>query len=163
MSLAWVVLVGVIGICLFAEVAGRVAAVSGRAVFDLVRERLGARVALANLVASFFITFLTLGAEIGGVALAIELATSVNYLLWVPIVAFLVWLVIWRVKFDVMENAFGLAGLALVVAAVALWRLQPDWGGLLHAATHPVVPQGEGHPTWWFFAIALLGAAMTPL
>ena len=40
--------------------------------------------------------------------------------------------------------------------------LGPDWGGLLHGATHPVVPQGEGHPTWWFFAIALLGAAMTP-
>jgi hypothetical protein len=68
-----------------------------------------ARVALVNLGASFFITFLTLAAEIGGVALAIELATSVNYLLWVPIVTFLVWLVVWRVKFDVMENVFGLA------------------------------------------------------
>jgi Mn2+/Fe2+ NRAMP family transporter len=53
MSLAWVVVVGVIGICLFAEMAGRVATVSGRAVFDLVRERLGARVALVNLMASF--------------------------------------------------------------------------------------------------------------
>jgi len=119
-------------------------------------------VALVNLVASFFITFLTLAAEIGGVALAIELATSVNYLLWVPIVAFCVWLVIWRVKFDLMENVFGLLGLALVVTAVALWRLDPDWGGLLHGATHPAVPQGEGHPSWWYFAIALLGAAMTP-
>ena len=71
------------------------------------------------------------------------IATSVNYLLWVPIVAFCVWLVIWRVKFEVMENAFGLLGLTLVVAAVVLWRLGPDWGGLLHGATHPVVPQGE--------------------
>jgi hypothetical protein len=33
-----------------------------------------------------------------------------------------------------MENAFGLLGLTLVVAAVALWRLGPDWGGLLHWA-----------------------------
>ena len=32
MSLAWVVVVGVVGICLFAEMAGRVATVSGRAV-----------------------------------------------------------------------------------------------------------------------------------
>jgi Mn2+/Fe2+ NRAMP family transporter len=162
MSLAWVVLVGVVGICVFAEMAGRVATVSGRAVFDLIRERLGARVALVNLLASFFITFLTLAAEIGGVALAIELATSVNYLLWVPIVAFLVWLVIWRVKFKILENVFGLCGLALVAAAVALWRLHPDWGGVLHAATHPVVPPGEGHPSFLYFGIALLGAAMTP-
>jgi Mn2+/Fe2+ NRAMP family transporter len=70
MSLAWVVVVAVVGICLFAEMAGRVTTVSGRAVFDLVRERLGARVALVNLLASFFVTFLTLAAEIGGVALA---------------------------------------------------------------------------------------------
>ncbi len=162
MSLAWVVVVGVVGICVFAEMAGRVATVSGRPVFDLVRERLGARVALVNLLASFFITFLTLAAEIGGVALAIELATSVNYLLWIPLVAFLVWFVVWRVKFQVMENVFGLLGLALIVVAVALWRLHPDWGGLIHGATHPAVPKGEGHPTWWYFAIALLGAAMTP-
>ena len=161
-SLAWVVLVGVVGICLFAEMSGRVAAVSGRAVFDLVRERLGARVALVNLLASFFITLLTLSAEIGGVALSLELATSVNYLLWIPIVAVLVWLVVWRVKFELLENAFGLLGLALVVTAVVLWRLHPDWGGLAHAAAHPAVPAGEGHPTYWYFAIALLGAAMTP-
>jgi manganese transport protein len=151
MSLAWVVLVGVVGICIFAEMAGRVATLSGRPVFDLVRERLGARVALVNLLASFFITFLTLAAEIGGVALAIELATSVNYLPWVPIVAFAVWLVIWRVKFKLLENVFGLLGLALVVAAVALWRLHPDWGGILHAAAHPVVPSGEGHPSYLYF------------
>jgi manganese transport protein len=37
LSLAWVVVVGVAGICVFAEMSGRVAAISGRATFDLVR------------------------------------------------------------------------------------------------------------------------------
>ena len=41
LSLAWVVVVGVVGICVFAEMSGRVAAVSGRGTFDLIRERLG--------------------------------------------------------------------------------------------------------------------------
>jgi Mn2+/Fe2+ NRAMP family transporter len=86
LSLARVIVVGVTGICVFAEMAGRVASVAGRPVFDLVRDRLGARVALANLFASFFVTPLTVAAETGGVALALELATGVNYLLWVPVV-----------------------------------------------------------------------------
>ena len=43
MSLAWAVLVGIVGIFVFAEMSGRVAGVSKRAVFDVVRERLGAR------------------------------------------------------------------------------------------------------------------------
>ncbi|HZD69068.1 MAG TPA: divalent metal cation transporter [Actinomycetes bacterium] len=162
LGLAWVLVVGTVGIMIFAEMAGRVAAVSGRPVFDLVRERLGAGMALANLGASLFITLLTLAAEIGGVALAIELATSVNYLLWVPLVAIVIWLVVWRLPFETMDNSFGLVGLALAVFAVAVWRLHPDWNGLAHSALHPTVPQGEGHPTYWYFAIALLGSAMTP-
>jgi Mn2+/Fe2+ NRAMP family transporter len=162
LSLAWVVVLGVIGIVIYAEMAGRVATVSHRPVFDLVRERLGARVALLNLFASFFVTLLTLAAEIGGVALAVELLTGINYLVWVPLAALLVWLVLWRMHFQLMENLFGLAGLTLLVVVVALWRYHPDWGGLWHGAVHPKVPQGEGHPTYWFYAIALLGSAMTP-
>src|SRR6059036_1780156 len=73
LNLTWVVVVGVVGICLFADMSGRVAAVTGRGEFDLVRERLGPRVGLANLSASVLVTFLTLAAEVGGVALALEL------------------------------------------------------------------------------------------
>jgi len=160
MSLAWAVVVGVVGIIVYAEMAGRVAAISGRPVFDLVRDRLGARVALANLAASFFINFLTLAAEIAGVALALQLATSVNYLLWIPLVAFLVWLVLWRMRFSMMEKVFGIMGLALIVFGVALWHLHPS--GLFASATHPAPPPDESWATYAFFAIALFGAAMTP-
>ena len=92
MNLAWVVVVGVVGIIVYAEMAGRVAALAGRPVFDLVRERLGPRFAGVNLVASFGINLLTLTAEIAGVAIAISLVISVNYLFLIPIAAFLVWL-----------------------------------------------------------------------
>ena len=49
MNLAWVVLVGIVGIVLYAEMSGRVAAITGRAVFDLVRDRLGPGAAALNL------------------------------------------------------------------------------------------------------------------
>lgn len=162
LSLAWVVVVGVVGICVFAEMSGRVAAISGRATFDLVRERLGPRVGLANLFGSMAVTFLTLTAEIGGVALALELASSVNRFLWIPLVGALVWIVLWRMKFAVLENAFGLVGLTLVVFAVAVWQLQPDWGELWQQATHLAPPADESVSTYLYYAVALFGAAMTP-
>jgi Mn2+/Fe2+ NRAMP family transporter len=161
-SLAWVVIVGVIGIVLFAEMCGRVAAISHRPVFDVVRERLGVRVALVNLCASFFVNFLTIAAEIGGLALVVELVTGLNYLLWVPLVAVAVWIVIWKVRFQTMERVFGLTGLALIVFVVALARLHPDWGTLFRSASRPSVPPSEDLASYAFFAIALLGAAMTP-
>jgi Mn2+/Fe2+ NRAMP family transporter len=162
MSLAWVLVVGVLGICAYAEMAGRVATISNRPVFDLVRERLGPRVALANLVASFLVTLITLGAEMGGVALALELATSVTYLLWVPVVGFVLWVVLWRLKFEIMERIFGITGLALVVFLVALAHLHPDWRGLWQQAVRPVPADGENWSTYGYLAISLFASALTP-
>jgi Mn2+/Fe2+ NRAMP family transporter len=162
LSLAWATILGIVGICVFAEMSGRVAAVTNRGTFDLIRERLGARTGLLNLLASLLVTVLTFTAEIGGVALALELATSVNYLLLVPVVGFAVWLVIWRMTFSTLENVFGLLGLALVVFGVALWKLHPAWGDLVSQVVAPSKPAGEGWPTYFYYAIALFGAALTP-
>ncbi|GAB4008406.1 NRAMP family divalent metal transporter [Nocardioides ultimimeridianus] len=162
LSLVWATLLGTVGICVFAEMSGRVAAVSGRATFDLVRERLGPRFGLTNLVASMLVTFLTFIAEIGGVALSLELVASVQEVLIAPLIALLVWLVLWRAKFNIIENAFGLMGLALIVFAVALWQLGPDWGGLVHQAATLAKPHDELWSTYAYYAVALFGAAMTP-
>ena len=162
LSLGWAVVVGVIGICIFAQMSGRVAAVSGRATFELIRERLGPRVAILNLGASFLINLMTLTAEVGGVALAVQLITSVSYLLWVPLAAVAVWLVIWRVKFTIMENVAGLVGLCLIGFLVAFFLLNPDWGELGRQAVQRVSTGTEKVSTYWFYAVALFGAAMTP-
>ena len=51
-QLLWVVVVGVVGIIVYSEMCGRVAAVAKRPVFDLVRERAGFGAGLATLIAS---------------------------------------------------------------------------------------------------------------
>jgi Mn2+/Fe2+ NRAMP family transporter len=161
-TLTWAILVGTIGMTVYAEMAGRVSAVGGRAVFHVVRERLGVRTALVNLIASGLLNLLTLAAELGGVALVLKLVTGVNYLIWVPIVAAVMWLVIWRVPFSWLENGFGILGLALLVFLVALFKLPIHWHDVWHQTTHPYVPSGEGHPTYFFYAISLFGACVVP-
>ena len=49
-QLMWVIPIGVVGIIVYSEMCGRVAAVSGKAVFDAVRERVGFKAALGALV-----------------------------------------------------------------------------------------------------------------
>jgi Mn2+/Fe2+ NRAMP family transporter len=161
-SLIWVVLMGVVGICVFAEMSGRIAAVSHRATFDLVRERLGPRMGFLNLVGSMLVTLLTFIAEIGGVALALQLVSSVHHVLLVPFVAAAVWVVLWRARFSSIENVLGLMGLALIGFAVALWQLGPDWGELASTLSPTEKPAAEGWATYAYFGVALFGAAMTP-
>lgn len=162
LGLAWVVVIGVVGICIYAEMSGRVAAVSGRATFEIIRERLGPRAGLANLGASFLINLLTVTAEIGGIALALQLAAGVGPGLWIPVALFGVWIVLWRVKFSIMENVAGLLGLALIVFVVALFLLEPDWGSLGASAAQPWAAASDSPLSYWYFAVALFGAAMTP-
>src|SRR2546421_11641250 len=142
MGLAWALVLGTLGIVLFAEMSGRIATLSHRACFDLVRERFGPRLGGVALMSSFFVNLLTLAAELGGLALVIELLTGQNHLFWVVPMAILLWLVMWRVKFSVMERTVGLLGLALLVTVFAVVSGHPDWAGLFHSASHPVVPSG---------------------
>ena len=162
MSLALVTILGVAGICVFAEMSGRVAACSGRATFDLVRERLGPRMGMMNLLASIGVTLLTFVAEIGGVALAIMLVTSISEVLIVPFIGLLVWAVLWRARFSVMENVLGLLGLGLIGFTVALWQFGPSWGDFAHQAVAFAKPGKEDWLTYGYFAVGLFGAAMTP-
>lgn len=162
LGLAWVVVLGVIGICAYAEMSGRIVAVAGRPVYDVIRERLGPRAALLNLVASFLVTLLTLAAQIGGVALVIELAGGIPHVAWVAPVALGLWIVLWRVKFAKIEQVLGLAGLTIAVIAVSVWWLDPDWSALAEQATSVTPPVGEPVPTYFYYAITLFAAAMTP-
>jgi Mn2+/Fe2+ NRAMP family transporter len=162
MSLAWALVLGGLTIVLYANMAGRVAAVSHRATFDVIRERLGPRVALVNLGASVLLTVLTTLAELAGVGLVLQLATGVTYRVWIPLAAGALWLILWRSKFEHMERAYGVAGLAVLVLLVAVWRLHPDGGDLVHGALHPWRPPHETLYAYWYLAIAQFGAMTTP-
>jgi Mn2+/Fe2+ NRAMP family transporter len=162
MTLAWAVVLGTAGMVLFGEMAGRVAAVARRPVFHLVRERLGVRASLVNAAACTLLNLATLAAEIGGVSLVLQMVTGVNYLIWVPLAGLAAWLTVWRMPFQLMEQIFGLLGLGMIVFVVALFHLPVDWAALWHQASHPGVPAGQPAPTWWFYAISLIGACLIP-
>jgi manganese transport protein len=162
MTLTWAVLVGTIGMVLFAEMAGRVTAMTRKPIFHVVRERLGVRVSLVNAAASTLLNLLTLAAELGGVALVLQMVTGISYLIWVPLAGLAAWLVIWRMPFQWMENIFGLLGLGLIVFVVALFRLPTDWHAMWHQVIQPGVPAGQPAPTWWFYAVSLIGACIVP-
>ncbi|HEX4492699.1 MAG TPA: divalent metal cation transporter [Acidimicrobiia bacterium] len=162
MSLAWALVLGGVTIVLYANMAGKVAAISHRATFDVIRERLGPRVALVNLTASALLTVLTTLAEIAGIGLVLELATGVTYRVWIPLAALVLGAILWFAKFEHMERVYGVAGLAMLVLLVAVWRLHPASGELLHRSTHPWRPPHETLYAYWYLAIAQFGAMTTP-
>jgi Mn2+/Fe2+ NRAMP family transporter len=159
-QLLWVVLVGVVGIITYSEMCGRVAAVSGKAVFDAVRERLGFRTGLAALVSSQVVNLMTLTAEIGGLAICLQLLSGLPYRWLIVLAGVALLIIVWVTAFDWIERIFGYGGLCLLVFAVAAVKLHPAWG----AVGEGFVPhmETESPLLYAFFAVGLLGAAMTP-
>jgi manganese transport protein len=162
LRLAWVTLFSVAGIMCFSEMAGRIALKTQRPALSLARSRLGPRFALFGLIGSLLVTGLLVMAELAGVALALQLATSINYLLWVPVAALLVLIVVWRLPFEVMERLYGTLGLTMLVFVLAVFHLDPDWSALLDSSTTIAPTADESWATYLFFVVTLIGVQMTP-
>jgi manganese transport protein len=159
-QLLWVVVIGVIGIVTYSEMCGRVAAVSGKAVFDVVRERLGFRMGLFTLISAQVVNLMTLTAEVGGAAICLQLLSGLPYRWLILVAGIALAIVVWVTSFDWIERIFGYGGLCLLVFAVAAVKLHPVWG----AVGHGFVPHMETTSPllYAYFAVGLLGAAMTP-
>ena len=159
-QLLWVVVIGVVGIIVYSEMCGRIAAISKKAVFDVVRERVGFKAGLVTLIAAQVVNLMTLAAEVGGMAICLRLLSGLPYRWLILFAIFALGIVVWITSFEWIERIFGYGGLCMLVFAVAAIKLKPDWG----AVAHGFVPHLETKDTllYFYFAVGLLGAAMTP-
>jgi manganese transport protein len=160
-QLLWVVVIGVVGIIVYSEMCGRVSAVSKRPVFDLVRERTGFGASLATLIASEVVNLMTCAAEIGGVAITLQLLAGLPYRLLILLGVAALVVASWTLPFEWIERLFGYLGLCLLVFAVAAIKLHPNWGKVAHGFV-PGSHSGGGTMVYLYFVVGLLGAAMTP-
>lgn len=160
-ALLWTLVPGIVGAIVYTEMSGRIALASGRAAFDVIRERLGYKLALIPLVAAVIANLLTLVAELAGMALVFEFASRVSYLLWFPIVALFLWIVLWKASFDLMDQGTALLGLATFVFVAAMVALHPPVGEI---GKELILPQigGSSVAAYLFMIVSLLGANMTP-
>jgi manganese transport protein len=154
----WAVPVGVLGIMVFAEMSGRIVAVSKKPNFVLVKERYGRNLSTFTLVASLVLTVLTLGAELGGLGFILNyfFDVSVNFFLLVALIAIAA--AIYFLPFGGIERIFGYMGLALLVYVAASLKLDPDWGEIGRG----FVPESHGAAVYWYFVVGLIAAALMP-
>jgi len=159
-QLIWSVALGAILIGFLIEMSGRFAAVSKHTIPDAMRERFGVNFFAVVLIIMFGVSLLTLGAEVGGVAAALELATGISIPVWAIPVTFVSWILLWKATFGVLENGVSGLGLVTVAFAVGAVKLHPDYVG----AAHGLIPTFPAHDAahYWFIAVSVLGASVSP-
>ncbi|HKR00576.1 MAG TPA: divalent metal cation transporter [Pyrinomonadaceae bacterium] len=159
-QLIWVIALGTICVIFLVEMSGRLAAVSHHTLVGALRERFGVNFYLLPFLAELIVDFLVLGAEIGGVSLALQLVTGVSYRWWALPVAFALWLLLWKGTFSIIEKGTSFFGLVTLSFVVAVFVLHPPWKEVASG----FVPSLPGHEKahYWFISVAILGALISP-
>jgi len=163
-SLLWISAIGTLGIIVYGEMAGRVAAVRGQPVFNLIRERAGFDAGFVTLIAATAVNVLTCAAEIGAVALIWQLLADWPYRLWTVIAFLVLALSIWVLPFRWIERVFGLGGLLLVVYLVVAVVEDPKWGDVASAFVPnvPALESTQQYKLYAYYAVALTSSIMLP-
>lgn len=158
--LIWTVVVGTIGIIVYGEMAGRIAAVLQKPTFQIIREQGSYRSGLITLIASNIVNLLTCTAEIGGIAIVLQLLFGLEYRLMLVAATGLLCIAIYFMKFEWLERVFGLMGLALLVYAGAAVVLNPDWGAVAKGFL-PQVPE-DNVLVYFYYVVGLFSSIVMP-
>jgi manganese transport protein len=160
LRLLWCLALGTLLIIIYAEMSGRVAIIAKQPVFTIIRNRFPKRLGLLTLGASTIVNVLTCAAEIGGVALILQLLSDLPYRALVFSVAMALILIIWVLPFQAIEKLFGYFGLGLLVIAIAALKTHPNW----HNFGQGLIPHLSAGDTalYWYYGVGLIAATLMP-
>ena len=159
-QLIWAIVLGGLCIIFLVEQAGRFSAVSGRTIPDAIRERFGFNYFAFLYLVLALVCLLVLAAEIGGVCIALELATGIHFQWWTVPAAILIWLVMWKGTFGVIEKGVSVLGLVTLCFVIGAYLIHPPHAQVLHGALPSLPQQDKAH--YWFVAVSILGASISP-
>ncbi|HEU4697742.1 MAG TPA: divalent metal cation transporter [Gemmatimonadales bacterium] len=159
-QLGWALVLGAVCLAALAEMAGRFAAISQHTVLDAIRDRFGFRFYALLAGISLFVIYLVLASELGGVALALQLATGASFRWWALLVAVVSWLALWKGSFSFIENGVGVLGLVTAAFLVAALVLHPPWGDVARGLLPSLPTEQPAH--YWFTAVSIIGASISP-
>src|SRR5512135_1320071 len=112
-SLLWMMPLVLIALIVVQEMSARLGVVTGKGLADLIRERMGVRVTTVILALLLFVNLANTVSEFAGVAASMEIFGVSKYIS-VPIAAVVVWLIIVKGNYKIIERIF------LVASAIYL-------------------------------------------
>ena len=159
-KLLWAILLGTLCLVFLVEMSGRLAAVSKHTIVEATRARFGFPFFFVVTIGMGIVAFLVLIAELGGIGLALQILTGIGFPWWAVPVSIVVWLLMWKGSFSLIENGASLLGLVTISFVVAAVKLHPNW----NTAAHGLLPSlpGDDKARYWFVAVSILGASISP-
>ena len=157
-TLLWTLIPTTIALIVVQEMAARMGAVTGKGLSDLIREEYGFRATFFTMVVLGVADLGNIAAEFAGVASAGGIFGVTKYVA-VPAAALLVWSVVVRGTYTVVERVLLVFSFVYFAYPVSAYLSHPDWH---QAIAHTFVPHFSASPEYLGMVIGLVGTTITP-
>ena len=157
-SLLWTLVPITIALIVVQEMVARMGVVSGKGLADLIREEYGFRM-------TFFLMLMLLTADLGntisefaGLASGMGVLGVSRYIA-VPLGALIVWLLVVKGTYRMVEKVFLVACLFYIAYPISCFLAHPDWS---LAVKNTLVPSFQFNATYLYMTIGLVGTTIAP-
>jgi Mn2+/Fe2+ NRAMP family transporter len=158
-DLIWLLAITTLALLVVQEFNARLGVVTGKGLADLIRERFGVRITMLAMMLLLVANIATTVAEFAGIALAGE-AFNISRYITVPLAAIMVWFLVLRGTYAVVEKVFLALSVTYFSYIVSGWLVHPDWGQVLQHTVHPQTSILD--TSYLLLAVAVVGTTITP-
>jgi NRAMP (natural resistance-associated macrophage protein)-like metal ion transporter len=157
-SILWIMIPTTIALVVVQEMCARMGAVTGKGLSDLIRESFGVKVTFYVMIALLLTNMANSISEFAGIAASLEIFGISKYIS-VPVCAILVWLLIVKGSYKVVEKVFLVACLVYIAYPVAAFMAGPDWNVVMKAT---VTPTFKTDSAYLMTLIGIVGTTIAP-
>ena len=157
-SLLWSLIPITIALIVVQEMSARMGAVTGKGLAALIRENYGAKITFWLMTALFITNLGNTAAEFAGWAASNELF-GINKYISVPIGAIVVWLLVVKGSYRIVEKIFLIICLVYFVYIPAALLAKPDWSVV---AIQTIKPSFQFNAAYIALFIGVVGTTIAP-
>jgi NRAMP (natural resistance-associated macrophage protein)-like metal ion transporter len=157
-SLLWSMIPITLALVVVQEMSARMGAVTGKGLAELIRENYGVKITFWLMVALFLCNLGNTAAEFAGWAASNELF-GINKYLSVPIGAVVVWLLVVKGSYLIVEKVFLVVCAVYFVYIPAAFLAKPDWSSV---ALQTIIPSFHFNSAYIAMFIGVIGTTIAP-
>ena len=157
--LLWTLFLSTFALAVIQEMVGRMGAVTGKGLADLIRERFRARFTVFVMITLVIANWANTVGDFAGVAGATEIFGITRYVA-IPVAALLVLVLVVRGNYRFVERVFLVATLIYATYILSAILARPPWGEVLRAVVTPTLHGWDGK--FVAMTIGVIGTTIAP-
>jgi len=160
-TLLWTMIPITLALIVVQEMCARMGAVTGKGLSDLIREEFGLRVTFVMMVLLVIVNYGNVVAEFSGIAGSMELFHISKYLS-VPVCAVLVWVLVVKGDFKVVEKVFLAASVIYITYIIAGVKAGPNWHEALVQTVKLPERSAWSQKGYVYMVVGVIGTTISP-